>query len=239
MANQAIIIVSLSVDPEKEIEFNDFYHHYYIPKLIQIIPEINSVRRYQEHNVDGSIRYCNKRYLTIYECDSEENALRAMEAIKNRPGREQEQNEWKKWQTNSLRNVQHAAVYAERYAHPRSTWDGAFGSRPFFMVSVELSPDKVGAFDDWYENICLPKNLADVPTWAACRRYSTRDQMPARHLTIYEAWDLAGLQSSLELMRAPYRLRENAFWKEWDSGGDSAIIWEEAVSFKPIFRYPA
>lgn len=239
MDQKAIILISLTVDTDKEIEFNDFYHHYYIPKIIQTIPEIHSARRYKEHNVDGTFRYLNKQYLTIFECESEEKAQKALTAINNRSGHEEEKNAWKKWQSDSLYNLQHTAVYSQRYIHPRMPWDGEFGSRPFFMVSVEVTPEKLKAFDNWYEKICLPKNLADVPTWAACRRYESCGRAPARQLTIYEAWDIHGLHNSLELMRAPYRLRENAFWKEWDSGGDSAIIWEDATSFKPIFRYPA
>ena len=116
MLKRAIILISLSVDTEKETEFNDFYHHYYIPNLMQVIPEINTARRYQEYNVDGNLRYLNKRYLTIYECESKENAQKAMDAIQNRQSMKQETREWKKWQSNSLWNVAHTAIYSERYA---------------------------------------------------------------------------------------------------------------------------
>ncbi len=81
MSNRTIIIVSFSVDTEKEVEFNDFYHHHYIPKLMSVVPEIESARRYQEHNVDGNLRYYNKQFLTIYECASEEDAQKAIQAI--------------------------------------------------------------------------------------------------------------------------------------------------------------
>lgn len=237
MMTKTLILVSLRVDTEKEAEFNDFYHHSYIPKLMQIIPEIESARRFQEHNVDGTLRYYDKQFLTIYECASEEQAQKALDAIKSRPGREKEKDEWQKWQTNHLRNVLSASLYTQCYAHPRTTWDGNFGSRPFFMVSVETR-EQEERFDNWYETIYLPKNLADVPTWAACRRYQNQTTKSIRKLTIYEAWDLAGLQHSLELMRAPHRLKENASWKQWDQGENPVIIWEDATSFAPIFRYP-
>ncbi len=106
------------------------------------------------------------------------------------------------------------------------------------MVSVEVIPEKEKLFNDWYETIYLPRNLADVPTWAACRRYISQGKTSARYYTIYEAWNLAGLQESLEFMRAHYRLKENISWKQWDTGENPAITWEDATSFKPIFRYP-
>ncbi|MEE9243315.1 MAG: hypothetical protein V3U55_04635 [Mycobacterium sp.] len=47
-----LIVVSLTVAPEDEAEFTDFYHHCYIPKLLSLFPEIASARSYVEHNLD-------------------------------------------------------------------------------------------------------------------------------------------------------------------------------------------
>ena len=106
------------------------------------------------------------------------------------------------------------------------------------MVSVELDAERAHQFHDWYEEDYLPKNVADVPSWVACRRYSSEGREPARHLAIYEAFDLPGLDESLDMMRAPFRMAENMSWKRWDSGGRPAITWEDAATYKPIFRKP-
>lgn len=238
MTSKAIIIVSLSITSEKEAEFNEFYHHRYIPNLMSIIPEIKSVRRYQEHNVDGTLRYYNKQFLTIYECSSGIDAQLILEAIKQRPGREKEKIEWDKFKINGFQHLDSACIYIQRYQHPRGMGMDHFGSRPFFMVSVEVIPEQMVIFDDWYEQLYLPRNLADVPTWTGCCRYSSQGRTPSRQLTLYEAQDLSTLQQSLELMRAPHRLKENASWKQWDTGSIPAIAWEDATSFKPIFRFP-
>lgn len=238
MNSKAIIIVSLGVTAEKEAEFNEFYHHNYIPTLMKVIPEIESARRYQEHNVDGTLRYYNKQFLTIYECSSGVNAQLVLNAVKERPGREKEKKEWDKFKTNGLQHVESACIYTQRYQHPRGMGNDHFGSHPFFMVSVEVIPEKMIIFDDWYEKIYLPRNLADVPTWTACCRYTSQGRATSRQLTLYEAQDLSSLQQSLELMRAPHRLKENASWKQWDTGSNPAITWEDATSFKPIFRFP-
>jgi hypothetical protein len=72
----------------------------------------------------------------------------------------------------------------------------------------------------------------------ACRRYSSEGRAPQRHLTIYEAPDLPGLDDALDTMRAPFRMTENMAWKQWDTGDNPAITWEDAATFKPIFRKP-
>lgn len=238
MKSTSIILVSLVVDHRKEADFNDFYHHEYIPKLLKVVPEIYSVKRYEEYNTNSSLRYYHKQYWTIYHLNSENPNL-VIEAIKNRPGREKQKSLWLEWQKTSLRNVQHATLYRQRYIHPREPMDGPFDSRPFFCVSVEMhSGDEVEKFNDWYENIYLPKNLADVPTWVACRGYESCNNQLFRNMTIYEAKDENGLKRSLELMRAPHRLEENASWSQWDAGQNPLIIWEDATCFVPIYRYP-
>ncbi|KTD43413.1 hypothetical protein [Legionella quateirensis] len=238
MTSKNIIIVKLSVTSKKEAEFNEFYHHHYIPTLMKVVPELETARRYQEHNVDGTLRYYNKQFLTIYECSPNIDAQLILEAIRQRPGREQEKKEWEQFKIDGLQHLESACVYTQRYQHRRGSGMDHFGSRPFFMVSVEVKPEQLDVFDDWYENHYLPKNLADVPTWTGCCRYSSQGKIPSRQLTVYEADNLSTLQQSLELMRAPHRLKENASWKQWDTGNDPVITWEDATSFKPIFRYP-
>jgi hypothetical protein len=93
-------------------------------------------------------------------------------------------------------------------------------------------------FERWYEEIYLPRNVADVPLWSGCRRYESVGRAPSRQLTIYEAADTASLAGALEQMRAPHRMAENASWKDWDSGIDPAIVHEDATSFRAVFRYP-
>jgi hypothetical protein len=236
MPAKPLMIVSLTVDPEKEAEFNSFYHHRYIPKLLSVVPEIVSARRYEEFNVEGSLRWYVRQYLTIYEIASDDAIPAAIEGL-GRPGREAEREEWERWSTSHLHKIERHC-YRARYAHRRTPPDGAFAGRPFFMVSVELREEARVDFDRWYESEYLPANLAEVPTWAACRRYSSVDRVPARHLTIYEAPSSAGLSECLGLMRAPWRLAENASWQRWDRGTGPAISWEDAASFRPIYRFP-
>jgi len=225
MSGRPIIVVSFQLDVEKEAEFSEFYHHHYLPDLMRDVPQIVSARRYQEHHVEGSLKYYRKQFLTILECDSQAAAQTALAAMERQSAV-------------VPAGAEPPCLYLERWAHARVPVDGSFGSRPFFMVSVEVDAGREQAFNDWYEQVYLPRNVADVPPWAGCRRYGSVGRTPARYLTLYEAHDLPGLDQSLEMMRAPFRLKENMSWKQWDTGANPAITWEDAASFKPIFRNP-
>src|SRR5262249_47200872 len=151
-----------------------------------------------------SLKYYAKQFLTILHCESLEADHEALQALRTRTDAE-----WEKWRTSAIHDLEAPCVYRERWAHPRAALDGPFGSRPFFMVSVELRPGHEQPFHDWYEQDYLPKNVADVPLWVACRRYSSEGRQPARHLAIYETADLGALDEALDMMRAPFRLAEN------------------------------
>lgn len=237
MFERPIMIVSLSIPKRYEDEFNDFYHHEYIPNLLTIIPEIVSARRFEEYNTDGSLRYLHKQWLTVYELESDAAIPAVQAAIKLRQGRDRQKQRWLDYER-LITHKQSHRLYTLRYAHPRRPWDGPFCGRPFYMVSVEVKPEKLEDFNDWYEKIFLRTSLADVPTWQACRRYSSIAGIPSRQLTIFEAADEAGLRQSLELMRAKWRLNANESWQQWDGGDNPAIVWEDATSFTPIYRYP-
>jgi len=226
----AMIVVAFRLDVEQEAAFSEFYHHRYLPALMRAAPAVRAARRYQEHHVTGSLKYYRKQFLMLLECESVEEARQVLSMV-------DEDAEWQKWRA-TLYDLDPPCVYRQRWAHPRAAWDGNFGSRPFFMVSVELGATQAEPFHQWYEQDYLPKNVADVPSWVACRRYSSEGREPARHLAIYEAFDLAALDASLDMMRAPFRMAENMAWKRWDSGDLPAITWEDAATYKPISRRP-
>ncbi|RUR84935.1 DUF4286 family protein [Chlorogloeopsis fritschii PCC 9212] len=233
MVGKPLMTVSLRVDPEAEAGFNEFYHHVYIPRLLEVIPELISARRYEEYGVEGSLKWFTKQFLTIYEFGSEALIDTGIKAL-NRAGREAEKETWKRWGTNHLHDVRNI-TYRETYAHERVSWDGAFGSRILFIVTVEVKPEQEPEFRRWYEEEYLSKIMADVPTWAACRRYTSVNAVPTRYLTIYEAASQTELERSFALMRSPHRFGSNADWNSWVG---RAITYQDASSFRPIFRRP-
>lgn len=230
-----MIVVSFRLDVEKEAAFSAFYHHRFLSALLAAVPSLRAARRYQEHHVTGSLRYYAKQFLTILEGDDEPAALAVLQVW---PPEGALRDEWEQWRGSALRDLEPPCLYGERWAHPRRPPDGAFGGRPFFLVSVELDPAGAAAFHAWYEGEYLPRNVADVPGWVACRRYSSAGRTPARHLALYEAADLGALDDCLDAMRAPFRLDENMAWKRWDSGPAPVITWEDAATFRPIYRNP-
>jgi hypothetical protein len=233
MSGRPLVVESFRLDVEQEAPFSAFYHHEFLPAVLGDAGGVRGTWRYQEHQVTGSLRYYRKQFLTIHECNARGDAEALIEVLRRRTA-DGAMGAWAR----SITEAEPPCPYVERWAHPRVPRDGIFGSRPFFMVSVELRPGREQAFHDWYEAEYLPRNVADVPGWVGCRRYSSVGRTPARHHAIYEAADLHGLDESLEMMRAPFRLKENMSWKKWDTGGDPAITWEDAAMFKPVYRNP-
>lgn len=233
MNEQILMTVSLRIAPEHEAAFNDFYHHQYLPVLVRKVPEIEKVWRYEEFGVAGSLRWFNKQFLTHYLL-APGIGVDEIEAALKRPGREEERAEWDRWKSSRLRDLERVC-HREIYRHDRQPAGGIFASRPFFRVSVENEPSKKEEFDAWYHGVYLPKILADVPAWSACRRYETMGREPVRVHTIYEAENVAGLEEAFALMRAPHRYASNADWDRWVG---NAIAWQDATSFRPIFRWP-
>lgn len=72
------MVVSLSVPPEKEAEFNAFYQHTFLAAMLRDCPEIRSIRRYEEMGTSGTLRWYDKQFLTIYEMASDERWTRLM-----------------------------------------------------------------------------------------------------------------------------------------------------------------
>lgn len=233
MTGKPIMVVGLRIAPEKEADFNEFYHHRYIPQLLKVIPEFVSARRYEEYGVAGSLQWFTKRFLTISEFASEAAIETGLDGL-TRPGREAEREEWDRWKASELKDLTRV-VYHETYRHEREQWGGSFGNRPFFIVTVEVKPEAESEFRGWYEGEYLPKIMADVPTWAACRRYTSVGLTPVRYHTIYEALSQSDLDRCFELMRSPHRYGSNADWDRWVG---PVITYQDATSYRPIYRRP-
>lgn len=223
--------VTLRIAPEHEAAFTEFYHHRYIPALLSNVPEIKSVWRYEEFGVTGSLRWFNKQFITHYQL-ADGVSSGAIESALKRPGREELTAEWDRWKSSHLRDVERNCQRLI-YRHSREPLDGPFGSRPFFRVSVETDPLSADDFNQWYHESYLPKIMADVPAWAACRRYQTVGRVPSRVHTIYEVENSFSFDEAFAAMRAPHRYSSNAEWDQWVG---KAITWQDATSFRPIFR---
>lgn len=233
MPDPICALVSLRLPPSDEAAFTSFYHQTYLPTLLRVVPEIEQVWRFEEFGVTGSLRWFNKQFWTLYQLAPGVSA-EDFEAALNRPGREAEAAAWQDWASRALRDVRREA-YRVSYAHPRQTWDGPFGSRPFFCVSVETEPERSEAFDKWYHHSYLPKIMAEVPAWAACRRYASLTPGSTLVRTVYEVTHQLAFDEAFAAMRAPHRYASNA---EWDAWVGDAIRWQDATCFRPIFRFP-
>jgi hypothetical protein len=228
----AVYFVSVSIDPDREAEFNRYYHREHIPSVLDACDWIRSAWRYEQFGVDGSLLWYQRRFHTLYALGP---GLDLAEIARNGvlPSGDPALASWQEWLGHGLHNVQ-SAVYQVIYEHPRTPWDGPFGSRPFFMVTADIELEHEAAFASWYHGKYLPANVAEVPTWTAVRRYQSVGDGRRRTFVVYEAWDELGLARSLTAMRGDARLDENLAWHQWEA----VIGHEDAATFRPIFRCP-
>jgi hypothetical protein len=227
----ALYVVSLSVDPDQEADFNRYCHGEHIPAVMQDAEAVRSVRRYEQFGVDGSLRWYRRQFLTIYELQPDQDLNRLSDRgllSSTHPAMVS----WQGWSSH-IHDAERRS-FRVVYEHPRTTWDGPFGSRPFFLVTADVAAGDEPDFARWYHGEYLPRNVAEVPTWAAVRRYESVGCGTRRTFVVYEAWDEAGLERSLTSMRGAARLEENLSWHRWEP----AISHEDAAMFRPIYRWP-
>ncbi|WLT38397.1 hypothetical protein NON20_00125 [Synechocystis sp. B12] len=163
-----LLVISLRIAPAAEAAFTEFYHHHYIPKLLEVVPEIITARRYEEYGVAGSLKWFSKRLLTFYEL-APNVSLEQINSALSRPGREEETATWQHWKVNALQDLSRVA-YQQTYAHSRCPWDGIFGNRPFSKSALKLNRRRNRNFGPGTKKaiylklwrMCLPGPLAVV-----------------------------------------------------------------------------
>jgi len=233
MAAKPIMVVTLSVPPEKESEFNAFYQHRFLPAMLRDCPEIVSIRRYEEIGTNGSLRWYNKQFWTIYELSSEFDVENCDELFK-RPAVADLVGEFQQWKNNHLRNFSRI-TFLHTWSHERLPWDGPFGNRPIFVWQHEMKPEVDEEFQEWYQESYLPTQIADIPGWIACRRYASINREQTRRLTIYEASDEDSIARCLNELRAGHRVWQN---HEWHRKVEPALLWQDSATFRLMYRRP-
>lgn len=163
------MIVSFSVEASKQAEFDRFYHHQFLPKLLSISPEIKNIARYQADSVDAANTFAGQ-YLTIYELASSD-ALKHTDKIFERTGFAEELVQFRQWKDSALTNFSRTN-YQPIYEHERRAYNGHFGRCPMLFFSSEIKVQDADAFRQWYQLSYLPRLMADVPTLSGCRRYA-------------------------------------------------------------------
>lgn len=228
MSAAPILLVNLTVDEDREAEFNDFYHHVYIPTFLRVIPEFKTARRYVSTEAASP-----RQFLTLYEFASAEVVDGGMAAM-DRPGREAERAKFHEWEATHVHGLT-SVVYRETYRHARVPADGAWGRRPIYLVTYQVRSEQEPAFGAWYESEYIPRLMADVPGYVGCRRYLSQNAQPTTHLTVYEIAALPEVDQAIADMRSPWRTGENTAWHHWEEAAVPSI---EAGVFRPIFQRP-
>lgn len=227
---KAIHLVQFSVLPEKESEFNAFYHQQFLPQLHKHSPELDRIRRYEESGVGGTLRWYHKQFLTIYELKS--GAGENIDQIFERPTVQEVVKQFRTYKESALHNFSRI-TFQPTWAHQRQLTPSFDG--PFFLWQLEMKPEMDAEFQRWYEEQYLPLQIAEIPTWTGARRFRSEKKEPVRHLTFFETRDETALARSLTDLRGGNRIEQNY---EWQRRVEPAVVWHDATSFRPIYRWP-
>lgn len=87
------IVVWLSVAPEKEQDFNDWYEQQYIPRFVTQIPGVKSVSRWK---IEGT-----ETYMTVYDLEPGADFDDVSQALGS-SARDADRDEWKRWEQGYL-----------------------------------------------------------------------------------------------------------------------------------------
>jgi hypothetical protein len=205
-----LILHTCRIQPSFLSTFLESYLH-------EVLPACKSSRVFEEYGTAGSLSWFTQRHVTILP-DSDEKGL-----------------EYLQQKMPEGLYFSEFTIYEEIYRHARNQTREIFCRKPFFTVMVELSDKNTNSFMKWYHENYLPKTLADIPMWSACRRYRALNSDAEKQITIYEADNEADLARGFELLRKDYRYHSNEAWAQWVG---ETILTQDACSFRPIFHYP-
>ncbi|HEY9756500.1 MAG TPA: hypothetical protein V6C97_15135 [Oculatellaceae cyanobacterium] len=232
MSGNPIMVVSLSVAPEQHAAFTEFYHHQFLPALVAEVPQIKCIRRYEE--VGGvTHRLYNKQTITIYEL-KEDTDLTTVDSFFKLPSLKSVVDKFANWKSKSLRNFSRDNYkifwQSERGAHLTDFPDGGF-----HLWSLECRSDKDDEFQSWYQNVYLPLQIADIPSWSRVTRFRSFGREQPRFLTFFETRDEEALLRCLKDSRAAHRINQNY---EWQRQVEECATWQESASFRAIYKKP-
>lgn len=232
MPASPLMIVSFTVDEAQQVEFDRFYQHEFLPKLLSIAPEIKNIVRYQADARKGAPK--SNRFFTVYELASVE-ALKLTDEIFARTALAAEMKHFQELKDKCLKDFSRTN-YQVIYEHQRGS-NLHLGDRPVLFFSSAVEAAQVDAFRQWYQLSYLPRLLADVPLFSGCRRYSSeRDKSGGqRFITMLESATESSLAHAIDKMSLPHRQKENDEMQKWL---DSAVSFTATETLRPIFCLP-
>ena len=100
-------------------------------------------------------------------------------------------------------------------------------TRAIYQVRLVVKPEFEDEFNAWYEGWYIPKLMAEVPHFYACRRYVGEFNGENLYITDYET-TVEDMDTAIAEMRTPEREPVNLMFREWR---DRAITLHESIRF--------
>lgn len=230
-----IMLVDLSIETDRQAEFDHFYHNFYIPKFLQAVPEIRATTRYAQTNPLGQLDPAKAHFLTIYELLSDD-SIDSIEAAIARSAHREASDQFKLWKQNGLTYFDRAfyrLVNKQTHQSENGCWSSQslctwrWSVKPEVSTAAAAAAAAVSSLSSYANQLTNTLSLA-----TAHHSYLRLNSEPHHFLTVFDVQDEITL---LQLMQAANNQNphsDDAALRDWLAATMKA---NEAMSFKQIY----
>lgn len=228
-----IMLVDLSVDPDRRAEFDRFYHDFYIPEFVGAVPEVCTAIRYAQTGLPDESNQANAHFLTIYEILSDD-CIESIETAIARSAHREASDQFKLWKQNGLTSF-YRAFYRQMDKQVRRSADSCWNGQSLCVWQWRARPEVSTA----HVISCVSnyaKQLMDrVHPVMAHHTYLRLDSDPRNFLTVFEVSDEVSLRYLMQAVNSEVPDSNPALLRVWLA---AIVPDQEAMSFNRIYSLP-
>lgn len=224
------MVVDLSVDQERHAEFDNFYHNFYLPSFLRVVPEVVTARRYAQREGFPDDDLSKGHFLTVYELSSDQ-ATDSIEKSMAGASHKDALDQLKVWQDKGLTYFDQA-FYKLVCRHGRMPkFDPWLNHSIYTLRWIEKDNAPVASEDfHWVEY--FNREMFKVPKWLSCRTYLRMNSSPPAYMTVFEAVDQDSIIEAVTGAGEDLDENEQRAFAEWLQRG---VDWHDCLMLEPMY----
>jgi hypothetical protein len=225
-----IMLVDLSIESDRQAEFDHFYHDFYIPEFLQAVPDIRTARRYAQTHLLGDLDPAKAHFLTIYELLSDD-SIDSIEAAIARSAHRQASDQFKLWKQNGLTYFDRA-FYQQVNKQTHQSEGGCWNSQSLCTWRWSVKPGVATAAAVSYLSSYANQLLNTLPLVRAHHTYLRLDSEQHEFLTVFDVPDEIPLHQLMQAANSLIPHSDNAALRDWLA---ATMPDHEAMSYNQIY----
>ena len=224
-----IMLVDLSIESDRQTEFDLFYHDFYIPEFLHAVPEIHTARRYAQTNLLDKLDPSKAHFLTIYELLSDD-SIDNIEAAIARNAHREASDQFKLWKQNGLTNFARA-FYRQVSKQTDQSEHGCWSSQSLciwqWCVKPEVTPEAALSYLSGYAN-----QLINTLSLRAHHTYLRLNSEQNKFLTVFDVPNEIPLLQLMQIANSQIPSSDDVALRDWLA---ATMQDYEAMSFNQIY----